>query len=271
MIRQHQNIWRVYMDLLSNFMGLVTIGGASVMIMVGGAAVQASIGPSPIDATCWSGQIATDQMGIETNKGSNSVIDDLASKEGARRWFRRPSNCEIEIRYPQIHFKSGLEQVDHPSQMPGEPRMSDYDVVEDLCRDAYSAAYFKKVYDQHAEIQFVGRVTSAWDDPNICKEHYRFSWPTQHGYNMRGSAATLKNKCNEILARNRAEKIRDFCSDHLQGSMTFKERPIPPDEFLALTSTSEQISPNPDLCSKHAKDGNCFRTVTLLLRLSPRQ
>src|SRR5438105_1733029 len=148
MIRQHQNIWRVYMDLLSNLMGLVVIGGAGLMIMVGGAVVQNSKNAAPFEQRCQGARDATDQPHIETDGRSGQKIVDLVSEDKTRHWFRRTSSCEIEVRFPDIKFD--IQAPSFSSAALGQG--SEYGMVEQFCRDAYTAALYKKKGELGASI-----------------------------------------------------------------------------------------------------------------------
>ncbi len=272
MIRQPLNIWRVYLDLFANFMGLVLLGGAGLMIMIGSTALRVHRDPPSLSGIC----VGKNETGVANFvKGGN---DQKAVMDG----------CEIRGEYPGIVYTQGqtlLAGFDRETGRPVDAANAGVKGVQALCRNLFKLVAFAKV--QHSlgynvAVEVVGHASREYKEtsdcayplkalqrerrlyPHLIEMLKQFSWgpvfdtSTAANYLCNARVASLRagNVVNECLVQAKADGERSFVDDV--------------SDFVIVSADPKNLlNRENEVCGGQESDQaeKCRRTVTVLLRL----
>lgn len=253
MLPKRPNIWRVYMDLMANFMGLVLIGGAGLMLMVGGAVVHASAGPAAFAKRC--------KGGGWVEKGDLLMaVDDLG-----RSALPNVEDCTIKASYQQVVFESKQSQT--------APEV----IRQNVCKDVYDAVRFVKQRGvEGAGIEIVGQTSGEYENRSMCQSQYLAlvracaSCTPQELQSIIGAFATPGQTtadislCNAPVAADRAVWARRVCVEWASAPDRPPDAPAPED-VARVTVSGEPVFPGAEACP--ASQPHCHRTVSVRMRL----
>ncbi|MDB5470304.1 MAG: hypothetical protein JWR84_1864 [Caulobacter sp.] len=258
--RKRQNVWRVYMDLFANFLGLVLIGGAGVMIMVGGAVVHAQSGPAALAKNCRGGRELWTRL------------PEFMAQAGQLPGKIDSSTCSVEVLYPAIIFPKSQDVIPGSSQA----------MEETFCRHVFETVGFletNKIVGGTVEI--LGGTSEEFEKRGACQTKASADrellkrCPDCRADIREAAQRSLKEDnvgaydlalCNGPLAARRAAWAQRVCFDWAAANMD--QMSIKPEVAARRVYSSVKIGA--DLksdCTTAVGAPNCFRTVSIKLRL----
>ncbi|MEI9994934.1 MAG: hypothetical protein WDM91_10095 [Rhizomicrobium sp.] len=263
MIRQPLNIWRIYMDLLANFMGLVALGGAG-LIMIGGAVIHASLGVATFPARC----------------GRDPGMLAFARPTPERTSTVNVPNCQIDAQYPDIQYATAQTTIG-----------TDNKGLVALCTDLKDLVQIARANRSSVLLEVVGHTSGEYSNFENCamtaapragrarsRKKSPFTAADLEGYYKVQSTLTPhaisqievngfdRYICNALIAYERADNIVRQCS----ATAPSDEQDI--QRFVTMAAEPHGArSGNAEFCSQasRAAKEHCRRTVTLRLRLLP--